>query len=366
MYFPFHFYSFSFIVFVFVFRFTTATEAVNSFDSDLSCAQLQRTSLTPAYAENCVPRIWDEKQEQRFERCKNEMCLVYIDQGAHVILNETKVENDEDFQFPVPCRELFEQGKVRGIIFEILSELPEHHYCVWGGRTAKCGYNDFIPFLKVMSSKGYKFANSNYMIDLPERRCQVDIGASLSLDNIVLVGRLGDGVPYQPSISRTVRELLQPFQTSTWLLFLGISLIIVITAVVFTIILSNGKQRGFGSATDAMLLLLGSQESLKLRGGSEAVFGNTSRIFIVKSLRAALFSLVTILLMFYELSIVNSLLWGGRLSTGLTISGLSNQELQSFCVINNTATETVWRSIGTYKSIIKLFDTALSILTSHF
>lgn len=296
-----------------------------------NCTKLLEKGQIEIYNDNtshCVNN-WMKSNKHDFDICKTRVCFVFIQQEPHVI-----IEDEGNLQkTPFECSKAKERG-VKGAAIDVLTKRPSNYMCIWGGPREECTFNHLINFLYHFRHT-HQFAFSNFLVDLPLRRCMHNIGAPLLADRIVLIGRVVDNQIARDSPSQMFTNLLRPFQSETWVLFSGLFFMIFTLGALVVRFLGPNKRL---SLSRTLLFVMGNHEV------SQRPHRHRFAISIISLLlNSSIVALSAIMVLFYEIAVVNFLFTQSSISTLKDISNISNEDLIEYCVNRNSAVDIVWR-----------------------
>lgn len=230
---------------------------------------------------------------------------------------------------PIPCRDRrILAPQLKGIMLDILDILPLiDSMCMYGGD--ECRFEDMMSFMRAAS--GYQFIFASSVWQLPQRMSE-NTTASVTVRGVkpVLVGlKEADG-----AVNRAIGVILRPFQLGTWLLILGVLLLAVGTYGALAWYFANPRST---MNVCRHLMLDFSQSNHDER---ELMLNKVS----VRSLLFAVTAAWVILILFYEIAVVNFVFFQKPASLNEALRDLSPTGLRKYLVTKGDATELLFRA----------------------
>ena len=276
---------------------------------------------------------------------------------------------------------------IRGVAFNIHKRTSTNmSYCIWAGPTEKCSFNALVEFVSEQSKNGYRFAVSALLVDLPWRRCYHHVSAPIWEDSVVIVGRK-DAIF---SETNSIQMLIRPFRTDAWIVFIVTGFMLLLCCIIFKykykiswvqycqMLLmddfDNNELRKCSLHRSEVSKRVPKRCSFKVDGIEDSESSDVEKdsyvdekkssddekpgtfneqVMIRALLRRAGKVLLAIFLLFYGAAVVNFIF--GELKKELTkeLKFLSNKELKKFAILQDSALEDVFGTIGkVLKSII--------------
>ncbi len=235
-----------------------------------------------------------------FEICKTELCFVIINENPYVFLDPALAAAPSQ---PFLCRDhdiLY--SKLSGLFFDVLRgvsrRVPEvrESRCIYGG--SKCTFDDTVHFVGDVAKNdaSYRFVAGGYLVFMEHRRTRYTIHSQpWAFDTMVV---LFDPVNGRKSFAKAWTQLLQPFGMDGWLLLLCYGLIFLLGVAIHSYRFS--RARTFPQFVRWFILSQPSE-----RGVWETASWN--------SLRFAVVVFCAVLILLYELSVVNFIIQGPEL-----------------------------------------------------
>lgn len=288
----------------------------------------------------CLPLFQDNPVS--FDYCKNQICFLFLKQPPFVKTPEAfNFSNIHKYQRRFICGDHIKlHRELTGTVFDVfrgLQEKGQKYTCLWAGDESHCTFNALVDFVDLHAERGYQFAISNMLVEIPIRHCRHTMGVSLMDEKIVIVGHAMN--PGEATTLAAFLSLLSPFHYQTWILFVAVlALIVILSASIVRFILPDKS----ASLRDAILLLAGLDPSEGHRNGICRTRPIDFRI-ISLLLRFSVLSLFGICLLFYEIGVVNSLFQNRDATLGKPITDLKEKELVNYCTLHNSASERVWK-----------------------
>ena len=285
-----------------------------------------------------------------FEECRgegNKTCYFFIDEPpfTSIDIGNGDLESIE-LQRPFKCRDFKtafgDKARFTGISFEIHKKtISGDDLCIYTGPS--CEFNHLVDFTQVMASEGYRFASSGYLLETPARHCLHHASVPIADDTVVIIGE-------REKKSSPAIRIFEPFHWGSWLIFVFTFISFLIVCFVISWKLHANKTRFIG---DGLQLLLGRERSTQLKDDIPATQeGGLSRSIAARDsivgalLRMSVGSSILIFILFYEVAVVNVLFSERTPTLSKQISRLTLDELKQYGILQNSALENVWISVG--------------------
>lgn len=273
-----------------------------------------------------------------------------------------------------------------GAVFDVFKLLIENisnidqeignYACMWGGPVTHCKFNALVDFISIMDGKGYHFAIANYLVELPERACNANFGRPLASDTISVVAhdtKLDSGT----SLLGAAKDFTARFDWRAFLTLIFLFLLIFTCAGLVVRFISAEDERKW-SFKRILMVLYGNTNALT---GASRTYGRInekrnnynksiivyddddmgihrnnissshmsrysteeeySKSIIVSSLHASLVSLVAIMVLFYEIGVVDDVLIANINRLKVDLKELPDKDWKHYCINDNSAVESV-------------------------
>ncbi|KAI0563596.1 hypothetical protein FGB62_37g210 [Gracilaria domingensis] len=290
-----------------------------------------------------------------YERCRdssNLTCYIFLQEPPFIIFEKKYFNASDDafiLQKPFKCDQ-FEQGKVGGIAFELHNLTSSRDdWCMWGGHAEHCTFNQLVDFTDIWADEGYRFAITGLLLDLPQRQCRHHPSAPVVDSEMIIIGKTD---PNFRSSRGPFDQLIRPFETGAWALFIGLVLFAFAMSLVMALRFHWSAKR---SLVSACFIFAGNwEEIMDDEDGSQAgsidsdIRVNIAKKYALASLlfRIALVALVAIFALFYEVAVVDVLFQAQSQSLSKPVTELTREQLKEFAVLDNSALEDVWTEIA--------------------
>ncbi len=291
---------------------------------------------------------------------KKELCFLVINEKPYVFPDPGLTAAPSR---PFLCRDhgmLY--PKLTGLFFDILhgvsKRVPQvrQSRCIYAG--PKCTFDKTVRFVGDVAKNdtSYRFAAVGYLLSMEHRRTRCTIHSQpWASDVMVVLFRPENG---QKSFAQACKQVLQPFGIEDWILLLCYGLIFLLGVAIHSF--------GFSRARTLRRFMkwFASSDSSE-RGVWETGSWN--------SLKFAVVVFCAVLILLYELSVVNFIIQGPDLLVDV-ISQLKTLGLRNFAVVKGAASETVskyavgwdgkrgnfsWVRGGSQEEIIELVKTKI-------
>ena len=264
-----------------------------------------------------------------FEICKTKLCFIILRAYPHVLINSTL---ESAAPQPFLCRDHdIIYPKTQGLFFDVLRGVSRYvpkvrdARCVFGGK--KCSFDNSVRFVEDIAKNepSYQFVASGYLLFLFHRRTKYTVHSQPYTSDKMVVVFLPENT--RDSFAEAWKQVFQPFSVHGWAFLFGMLLIFLF---------------GIGLHAKRFSGARGIQEFVRWfilpmpvdRGVWETASWNSLKLGV------AVFFAVLILL--YELSIVNFILTGPELLVD-NIQQLKTLGLKNFAVVKEAASETIFK-----------------------
>ena len=289
--------------------------------------KLGSCQLTEIPDRGCVSSF--QTSQGDFEICKKELCFLVINEKPYV------------FQGPVPtaapskpflCRDhdmLY--PKLTGLFFEILHGVSKlvpqvrESRCIYAD--PKCTSDNTVRFVGDVAKKdpSCRFVAGGYLLFLEHRRTRYTIRSHpWASDTMVVLFRPENA---QKSFAQAWKQVLQPFEIDGWIFLLCYGLIFLLDVAIHSCRFSSAR------TLRRFMKWLASNDPSE-RGVWETASWN--------SLKFAVVVFCAVLILLYELSVVNFIIQGPDLLVDV-ISQLKTLRLWNFAVVKGAASKTVFK-----------------------
>ncbi len=264
-----------------------------------------------------------------FEICKTQLCFIIVDVNPYVFLDPALAAVPSK---PFLCRDhdiLY--SNLTGLFFDILrgvsKQVPQvrESRCIFGG--SQCTFDNTVQFVGDVAKKdpSYKFVAGGYLLFLENRRTRYTIHSQPWVsDSMVILFRPENA---RHSFSNAWKQVLQPFGIDGWVLLLCYGLIFLLGLTIHSYRFS--RARTFHQFVRWFILSKPSS-----RGVWETASWN--------SLRFAAVVFCAVLILLYELSVVNFIIQGPGLFVE-RVSELKGFGLENFAIEKEAAAETIFK-----------------------
>lgn len=288
----------------------------------------------------CLTRF--QKNRSHFKPCKNQTCFLFLSQAPFIQLDPTmKTEEDQRlFQCKSPMKYY---PRLEGISFKIHQQLNlDDVLCVWTGPS--CTFDKVVEFVANQAAdettKQYRFGITGLLAQLPERVSENIVPTVQLFESEVVV--LGPSNEFQGTIRAAFAQVFRAFETTTWIVLSIFVLLLIILALLVSCVFTRPL-----TPFNVLMNLCGEH---KLIFDVSEHLSRDSDIRRSKSLhRAAVIVLgigfsafVVIVVLFYEISIVDSIVNQQSPKVG-NLALLSDSALSRYSVLKNSAPERTLR-----------------------
>ena len=291
----------------------------------LTCFKLTNGRLGEIPDRGCVSSFLTSPGD--FVICETELCFVFINERPYVFPDP---EIAAAPSHPFLCRDhdiLY--SKLTGLFFDILhgvsKQVPQvrESRCIYAG--PNCTFDDTVRFVGdvAKSDSRYRFVAGGDLLFLEHRRTPYTIHSQpVATDTMVVLFRPENA---RQSFATAWKQVFQPFSTLGWVSLLCYGLLFILGVAIHSWTFS--RSRSFGEFVRWFVLNNSSE-----RGVWETVSWN--------SLRFAVTVFCAILILLYELSVVNFIIQGPDLLLE-GISELKTLGLEQSTVVKGSASETI-------------------------
>ena len=264
-----------------------------------------------------------------FEICKTELCFVILKDYPFVLINST-LESEEPQPFLCRDHDIL-YPKTKGLFFDVLQGVSEYvpevrnAQCIFGGK--KCSFDNSVRFVEdiVKNEPSYQFVAGGYLVFLFYRRSKYTVHSQPYASDRTVVVFLPENA--RDSFAEAWKQVFQPFSAHGWGFLFGMLLIFLFGLGLHAKRFSGAR----GIREFARWFILSKPLD---RGVWETASWNSLKLGV------AVFFAVLILL--YELSIVNFILTGPVLLVD-NIEQLKTLEVKNFAVVKGSASETIFK-----------------------
>ncbi len=216
-----------------------------------------------------------------------------------------------------------------------MDNLPlDEALCVFGG--PDCSFEEMMQF--VAAQKHHQFVVGGLMFVLPHRLTEnTRPASSLIEDQVVIIGRRDSRSP----IVQAYSTILRPFKFETWMMLLGIFLLFLLVRIIIAVYFARPRKRhvivrhllGEYDVRDNQLPLTQNEETLRLLNKTA-----------VMSLTLAVSAFFVIVILFYEIAVVNFIFLKKTHALQKEFANLTPEEMKQYVIIKGGGTEVIWRS----------------------
>ncbi len=243
-----------------------------------------------------------------------------------------------------------------GSSFRILDNLPlENAICVFGG--TQCTFNNMVDFVAEHSTviEGYQFAVIGLLFIYPDRISQRTIPTVSIMEGRTVI--LGPRDPH-PRTRDVLRTVFQPFRLDVWVMLGAVLVFFFLLSVLKFCFSTQKKKRSFYNYLSSMCGEVQSDTITSPENASEQTaderkwtqelqeeFKHMSKVSGT-ALGLAFAALLTVIILFYEIAIVNYVFIRGEKQLEKDVQNLTPRELSKYMVMANTAHEKVCLKMG--------------------
>lgn len=377
---------------------------------DLDPSRLSPNDTRVTEAKKCLTSI--QFNESAYEQCRDNSttCFIFIGQAPYINIPDEfeKISDTEyspsqknqllsELQRPFICRKprsiQRNNQSPNGVVFEVFDEIERkgndsigNFKCMWGGPVNDCRFNALTDFIDIMADKGYNFAISNFLVELPGRSCVHHMGRPLNTDFISVLTLLNRTVSSPTSsLASAALRFASPLQLRAWYMLISLFFLIFTWAALVVRFISGQGERKW-SFKRIVMVLYGDTEvildSSRSSGEISEESRNSSNVFsvcdngdydtigykskdkkrncrerndehykkkkfsksiIVSSLHASLVSLVAILVLYYEIGVVDDIYSRGGRDVPDDVRKIPKENLGRYCLNANSAVDSVMR-----------------------
>lgn len=325
---------------------------------DFNCAQ-HNPYASQRNGKGCLRNL--QLNPSLYDKCRADnstaTCYIFLQEPPFINLAKIHLWNSSQtaasqLQKPFKCGKFEDQflnvGGIGGIAFEAHKLTSSRDdWCMWGGHSDDCGFNQLVDYTQIMADKGYRFAVTGFLLELPRRQCFHHPSASLTDSSVMVVGQKdsGNGVVQNP-----FDQLIRPFDWGAWGIFGGVLILFII--VCFAIAVRFHWFRGRSLIT-AFFIFAGERDEAMAHEANvnhhtrdDAMAFATKYGLAMTLFRIALLALIGIFALFYEVAVVNFLFQQQNQSLSKPVKRLPIPALEKFAVLKGSALENVWNATG--------------------
>ena len=264
-----------------------------------------------------------------FEICKTELCFVILKEYPYALINST-LESAASQPFLCRDHDLI-YPKTKGLFFDVLRGVSRYvpkvrnARCVFGGR--KCSFDNSVRFVEdiVKNELSYQFVAGGYLLFLSHRRSKYIVHSQPYASDRMVVIFLPENA--RDSFAEAWKQVFQPFSAHGWGFLFGLLLI-------FLFGLGVHAKRFSGARSFRQFVRWFILSKPVDRGVWETASWN--------SLKLAVAVFFAVLILLYELSVVNFILTEPVLLVD-NIKQLKTLGLKNFAVVKEAASETIFK-----------------------
>lgn len=260
------------------------------------------------------------------------MFCVELRESSHRPLSFQAITLDGDMSSkPFPCKDrIIHAPGLRGLSLRIMDLIPPLHeaQCVFG--RLDCPFQQMIEFLE--NEKHHQFMFGGFVWILPGRISNnTRMSPTVYEDPVVIVGRASGRSPVDQSFENIVR----PFARETWIVigcfYVVVCLVHVLSSFAFAI-----PKTPMNVCRHLFCDFSRSRTSERVR---------MHNIAVAKMLRLVIAFTSIIIILFYEITVVNYVLRNKPRTLEKDVRNLSSAELAHYFVIKDDGTELLFRSL---------------------
>lgn len=288
----------------------------------------------------CLTRF--RKEPSYFEPCKTRTCFLFLSQAPFIRLAPNmKTEADQQLfqcKSPMKCNE-----NLRGISFKIHQELNlDDVLCVWAG--ASCTFDKMVEFVahhaQNEATNEYRFGITGMLTQLPERISKNVIPTVQLFESEFLV--LGPSKEDTGTVQAAFNQLFRAFEGSTWIVLSIFVLLLFILALLVSCVFTQPL-----TPFNVLMNLCGEHKlifdvSENLARDSDVRSSKSLHRSAVIMLGIGFSALVVIVVLFYEISVVESIVNQQSPKVG-NLELLTDKQLSRYSVLKNSAPEQTLR-----------------------
>ncbi len=226
-----------------------------------------------------------------------------------------------------PCRDRkSEFPGLEGVSFDLMDNLPlDDALCIYGG--PNCTFTGMLEFVR--RQRDHQFVAGGLLFSIPERLTEnTRPSAPISEDRIIVIGRRDS----KSSIVQAYTTILRPFQLATWMMLLGILMFFVFARVLIAAYFSDPRTpRNIARHVFDEHDLHSNETQRLLNKGA------------VASLMISVAAFFAIVILFYEIAVVNFVFSKKKHALQKSLSSLTEEEMKQYVIPKAEATENIWR-----------------------
>lgn len=279
-----------------------------------------------SYQKNCLPGFAADRKP--WQICEKKPCVLLLKEAPFVSVGKNLSSK------PFPCnfrsRRAQRAAGFGGLFFQIMDMIPEldDAQCVFGG--LDCSVQDMVHFLEADDRHQFMFGGSVWI--LPDRISNnTNVSPALHEERILVVGHK----TRQSDVEQSFDNVVRPFDKWTWALIVGFYVGVCVVHV--SLSCYYAKPRDFANVCRHILC-----DYTKSTNPETVRFTNTSSVGVLRFVVA--FTSILIVL-FYEITVVNYVFRNQPRTLEKDIRDLSPEELKTYVLVQGGGSELLFRSL---------------------
>lgn len=296
---------------------------------------------------DCLPRLRTHPAE--FKLCETKLCLMFLFEAPYKLATDPMKKRDNQTLFNCKEREKIFSG-LNGVTFQIMDKMKQMDdvYCVYAGNN--CTFDGLIDLASTPPSPTwrYRLGVSGMMYVLPHRiRPFLKPLVAMQQSRMALIGRR----QYHVDKPDAVASLFSPFALIAWISIVGCFALLAFLWMM-TVWQSSKKLRLstlaraiIGEPRYAKISFNGTLAEKELFNTRQE-YMHLSNKMAVTTIRFSTKAFIAIIVILYEVTIVNYLFEQRSAPVTLNMKELSKHKLGKFTFTHGGATESMFRKSG--------------------